>query len=476
MAALRRMSAAAALVLVAPALALLMPTGAQAAPVCNTVVSTVTCTFDYTGATQTWTVPTGVTSATFDLYGASGGDSDTTAVGGNGAHVQATLAVATGTTYDVEVGQRGTHRPDNSTGRGPSAYNGGGQGWGQSSSLGEQSEGGGGATDLRTSGGGLADRLLVAGGGGGAAHRGTRNIFGINATVNGGSGGASGNAGANGQTVVGTGANGGGGGGAGTTSAGGTGGTSSPSVVTPNENPVTFPGTPGSAGSSGSGGNGGTGFEGTAGGGGGGGYFGGGGGGGGSATDASLLLVAMAGGGGGGGGSSFVTPTATSSSPVVEGDHDGNGQAIVTYVLPSAPTTPSVTINDGATQADPTSASPVVFDVVFSEGVTGFGNDDITLSGTAGATTANVTGSSGGTAYSVSVSGMTSSGTVVAVVKADAATNGTNTSTASTSTDNTVTFNQPDTSVPSATITKGSTQDSPTARVRSSSTSCSPSR
>ena len=100
--------------------------------------------------------------------------------------------------------------------------------------------------------------------------------------------------------------------------------------------------------------------------------------------------------------------------------------------------------------------------MVFSEGVTGFGNDDITLSGTAGATTANVTGTSGGTTYSVSVSGMTSSGTVIAAVKADAATNGTNTSTASTSTDDTVTYNQPDMSVPSATITKGSTQADPT--------------
>ena len=30
-------------------------------------------TFDFTGAAQTWTVPAGVTSATFDLYGAEGG-------------------------------------------------------------------------------------------------------------------------------------------------------------------------------------------------------------------------------------------------------------------------------------------------------------------------------------------------------------------------------------------------------------------
>ena len=30
-------------------------------------------TFNYTGAAQTWTVPAGVTTATFDVYGAEGG-------------------------------------------------------------------------------------------------------------------------------------------------------------------------------------------------------------------------------------------------------------------------------------------------------------------------------------------------------------------------------------------------------------------
>src|SRR3954453_17549906 len=35
--------------------------------------TTVTVPFSYTGAPQSWTVPAGVTSATFDLYGAQGG-------------------------------------------------------------------------------------------------------------------------------------------------------------------------------------------------------------------------------------------------------------------------------------------------------------------------------------------------------------------------------------------------------------------
>ena len=99
---------------------------------------------------------------------------------------------------------------------------------------------------------------------------------------------------------------------------------------------------------------------------------------------------------------------------------------------------PSVTIEQASGQNDPTTVSPIEFDVVFSESVTGFEDSDVVLSGSAGATTATVSGS--GAEYTVSVSGMTSSGTVIADVVAGAATDGTNDSTASTSEDNTVTF------------------------------------
>lgn len=103
-------------------------------------------------------------------------------------------------------------------------------------------------------------------------------------------------------------------------------------------------------------------------------------------------------------------------------------------------TQPTVTINQAAGQADPTEISPIDFTVIFSQAVTGFGNADVTLSGTAGATTASVTGS--GTTYNVAVSGMTLSGTVIATIPEDVAqdTAG-NLNVASTSTDNTVTFN-----------------------------------
>ena len=99
---------------------------------------------------------------------------------------------------------------------------------------------------------------------------------------------------------------------------------------------------------------------------------------------------------------------------------------------------PTVTINKAAAQADPTKTSPVNFTVVFSEAVTAFATGDVALSGTAGATTATVSGS--GTTYNVAVSGMTANGTVVASVAAnkalDKAANG---NVASTSTDNSVT-------------------------------------
>ena len=52
-----------------------------------------------------------------------------------------------------------------------------------------------------------------------------------------------------------------------------------------------------------------------------------------------------------------------------------------------------MTINQGSTQADPTHGGPIVFDIVFSEPVSGFSTGDVTLSGTAGATTAIVSGS-----------------------------------------------------------------------------------
>lgn len=99
----------------------------------------------------------------------------------------------------------------------------------------------------------------------------------------------------------------------------------------------------------------------------------------------------------------------------------------------------TVTINQKSDQIDPTTGSTINYTVVFSESVSDFATGDVTLSGTAGATTATVTGS--GTTYNVAVSGMTSSGTVIATIAADVATGATsNTNAVSTSTDNTITY------------------------------------
>jgi hypothetical protein len=132
----------------------------------------------------------------------------------------------------------------------------------------------------------------------------------------------------------------------------------------------------------------------------------------------------------------------------------------VTYNAPDT-TPPTVTINQAAGQSDPTSNSPINFTVVFSEAVTGFASSDVTLGGTAGATGKSVTGS--GTTYNVAVSGMTQSGTVTATIPDGAAQDGAgNSSLASTSSDNSVTYNAPDTTPPTVTINQAASQSDPT--------------
>src|SRR5207244_1805463 len=114
--------------------------------------------------------------------------------------------------------------------------------------------------------------------------------------------------------------------------------------------------------------------------------------------------------------------------------------APVTVTVFNDTTPPTVTINQAAGQADPTNSSPINFTAVFSEPVSGFSGAGVTLSGTAGGTkTATVSG--GPSAYNVAVSGMTTSGTVIASIPAGVAQDAAgNPNTASTSTDNSVTF------------------------------------
>lgn len=102
-------------------------------------------------------------------------------------------------------------------------------------------------------------------------------------------------------------------------------------------------------------------------------------------------------------------------------------------------TNPTVTINQAATQADPTSRSPILFDVVFDKPIVGFSAADIQLSGTAGATNVAITGS--GPSYRVAVTGMSRAGTVTAAIPAGSVmTPAGLPNEASTSSDNSVTY------------------------------------
>lgn len=102
-------------------------------------------------------------------------------------------------------------------------------------------------------------------------------------------------------------------------------------------------------------------------------------------------------------------------------------------------TAPTLTINQANTQGDPTKENTIHFEVVFSEAVTGFATGDVTIGGTAGATTATVTGN--GTTYQVAVTGMTTSGTVIPIIAANIALDAVgNNNVASSSTDNEVRY------------------------------------
>jgi len=125
-------------------------------------------------------------------------------------------------------------------------------------------------------------------------------------------------------------------------------------------------------------------------------------------------------------------------------------------------TPPSVTIDQAAAQTDPLSGPAAgisaCFTVTFSEGVTGFAADDVTVSGsTPGTKTVTVTGS--GSTYNVAVTGMTGDGTVIATVASGKTQDmAGNANLASTSTDNVVTFDRSDTYIRPPEVNAGLTQ------------------
>ena len=263
---------------------------------CQPSGSEVVCTFNFTGAAQSWTVPEGVTQATFDVYGAQGGsEAGGRAGGGLGGKASATIAVTPGNTLQINVGGAGNPGVGGGAG-GAGGFNGGAAG-GNGCFSGPG--GGGGASDVRSGDFELADRVIVGGGGGGAGGF----VGGAGGFGGGSQGGPGGNSGS------------GSGGGGGTSTIGGAGGVGEGG------------GADGDDGSIGTGGSGGAApcldsVDDA--GGGGGGYYGGGGGGGGGFA-----------GGGGGGGSGFGPSGVVFSEG---GVRSGNGLVTITYTPPD--TTP----------------------------------------------------------------------------------------------------------------------------------------
>jgi hypothetical protein len=171
--------------------ALLLVSGggsALAAPSCAPSGVDTVCTFSTPGV-DTFTVPAGVTEASFDAFGAQGGSgvpdfSD----GGLGGRARAELALTPGPPVTVVVGGKGGFDPACPQEPPAGGFNGGAPG-GRGASCGHG--GGGGASDVRIGGTDLAHRVLVAGGGGGAANV----SIGGNVANGGAGGGLSGEAG-----------------------------------------------------------------------------------------------------------------------------------------------------------------------------------------------------------------------------------------------------------------------------------------
>lgn len=293
----------------------------------------VTQTFAYTGAVQSFTIPSCVTSLTVTVYGAQGGNGAL-----NGALGGAVTGVITGTAgqvFNIYIGGQ----PTTTLG----GFNGGGNG--SVSSL-NSGLGGGGGTDIRLNGNALTDRILVAGGGGGVGALTTYNPIGGGggggtacssplgvggaggsgcSGVNGGNGGC---AGSTSGTGYGTGGSGGGLSSGGGTSGSGTGGFGSPGAL----------GVGGAAGGYTIG----TSADGA--GGGGGGYYGGAGG------------MSGSGGcnGGGGGGSSYANSSLFSSVTFSGSARSGNGYVVITYGFNGSGvsvTSPSLAICAGQSSA-----------------------------------------------------------------------------------------------------------------------------
>jgi hypothetical protein len=133
-----------------------------------------------TPGTYAWKVPTGITSVTFDVYGARGGGVNefiggvlnVISSGGPGGEAKAKFTVHAGEVFEVVVGGQGGSATAGQQ-FGAAGFNGGGSGGSH------YGGGGGGGSDVRVGGRGnpcataktcgYTDRIIVGGGGGGGA-------------------------------------------------------------------------------------------------------------------------------------------------------------------------------------------------------------------------------------------------------------------------------------------------------------------
>lgn len=283
--------------------------------------------FTFTGGVQTFTAPE-KGAYTLEVWGAQGGSSNTTYVGGLGGYSKGTVTLNKGEVVSIYVGGQASGQSG--------GWNGGGTG-GSSGISYNYGGGGGGATDIRKGGTSLTNRILVAGGGGGLGGYGQGGSTSISSTPNasGGVAGTGGGAtGTNGAKGASTAAVSGDGGTPGTQTAGGTGGETS-STSYGNTDGQYYPGGGGAGGGGyyGGGGGGGasrggtssySGYSGS------GGTLGQGGNGGNSGSSGSGYYSGS--GGGGAGGSGYIG--GVTGGTMQNGINSGNGKAKISYDIP----------------------------------------------------------------------------------------------------------------------------------------------
>lgn len=336
--------------------------------------------FSFTGAEQTWSIPSDSDKVSIECWAGAGGkgytdsghDSRDVSNGDLGGYATGNLNVTGGETLYVYVGGRGGDGADGSGGSG---------GWPTGGSGGENSGvvsggGGGGSSDIRQGGNTLTDRVIVAGAGGGGGAAAETSGGGTDSGPGGYGGGTAQNG--NNASYGDASASGGTGGGQSGASGGNSGGTYGGAL----ENYSNY-----------------------AAGGGGGGHNGGGAGG----YDASGDDAAGAGGGGGDGGL-----IAVSSGSMSTAAQSGDGAISIIYVVaptsPAASTASSTSIDLSWTDQNSGAAGYEIYRST-SSGVTTA--DTLVTTTAAGATSYTDTGLSTGTTYYYAIRGVQSGATSV---------------------------------------------------------------